>query len=165
MFSAKHIDGDEMARIMVVDDTYFMRAFIKAILKQAGHTVVAEAKDGDEALRSYMLFKPDLVTMDITMYGMNGLDAVKAIISNDKNAKIIMISAMSQKSMVIGAIRNGAKHFIIKPVTIEKVVSVINEVLGIKAEICVDRDEFKGIKQSIEEMEKAIVEIDHIANK
>jgi two-component system, chemotaxis family, chemotaxis protein CheY len=162
---AKHIDGGKMARIMVVDDTYFMRALIKAILSQAGHVVVAEARDGGEALRNYMLYKPDLVTMDITMSGMNGLDAVKAIISNDKDAKIIMISAMSQKSMVIGAIRNGAKHFIIKPVTVEKVIGVINDVLGIKAEIRTDREDFKGIKQSIEEMEKAIVEIDKVANK
>ena len=165
MFSAKHIDGDEMARIMVVDDTYFMRAFIKSILKQAGHDVVAEARDGEEALKNYMLYKPDLVTMDITMYGMNGVDAVKAIITNDKTAKIIMISAMSQKSMVVGAIRNGAKHFIIKPVTIEKVVGVINEVLGIQTDICINREDFKGIKQSIEEMEKAIAEIDVDNNK
>jgi YesN/AraC family two-component response regulator len=142
-----------------------MRALIRAILSQAGHVVVAEARDGEEALRNYMLYKPDLVTMDITMSGMNGLDAVKAIISNDKDAKIIMISAMSQKSMVIGAIRNGAKHFIIKPVTVEKVIGVINEVLGIKAEIRTNREDFKGIKQSIEEMEKAIVEIDKVANK
>lgn len=149
-----------MARIMVVDDTYFMRALIKAILKQAGHNIVAEARDGDEALRNYMLYKPDLVTMDITMSGMNGLDAVKAIISNDKTAKIIMISAMSQKSMVIGAIRNGAKHFIIKPVTVDKIIGVINEVLGIKAKICTDREEFKSIKESIEEMEAAIIKID-----
>ena len=154
-----------MARIMVVDDTYFMRALIKAILKQAGHEVVAEARDGDEALRNYMIYKPDLVTMDITMYGMNGIDAVKAIVSNDKAAKIIMISAMSQKSMVIGAIRNGAKHFIIKPVTVEKVIGVINQVLGIKAEIRSFGEDLKGIKESIEEMEKAIDQIDEDNDK
>jgi two-component system chemotaxis response regulator CheY len=165
MFRAKHIDGDEMAKIMVVDDTYFMRALIKAILKQAGHEVVAEARDGDEALKNYMIYKPDLVTMDITMYGMNGIDAVKAIISMDKTAKIIMISAMSQKSMVIGAIRNGAKHFIIKPVTVEKVVGVIDQVLGIKTKSSNGNDDFSGIKQSIEEMEKAIVEIDENGTK
>lgn len=154
-----------MARIMVVDDTYFMRALIKAILKQAGHDVVAEARDGEEALKNYMIYKPDLVTMDITMYGMNGIDAVKAIVSVDKAAKIIMISAMSQKSMVVGAIRNGAKHFIIKPVTLEKVIGVIDLVLGIKSKINNSNEDFSGIKQSIEEMEKAIVEIDKDDNK
>lgn len=153
-----------MARIMVVDDTYFMRALIKAILKQAGHDVVAEARDGEEALRNYMIYKPDLVTMDITMFGMNGIDAVKAIISMDKAAKIVMISAMSQKSMVVGAIKNGAKHFIIKPVTVEKVVGIIDQVLGIKSEIHHSNDDFGGIKQSIKEMEKAIVQIDKEGN-
>jgi two-component system chemotaxis response regulator CheY len=154
-----------MARIMVVDDTYFMRALIKAILKQAGHDVVAEARDGDEALRNYAIYRPDLVTMDITMSGMNGLDAVKAIISSDKAARIIMISAMSQKSMVVGAIRNGAKHFIIKPVTVQKVIGVIDEVLGIKTNISVEGEDFGDIKHSIEEMEKTIGEMDKSANK
>jgi len=153
-----------MARIMVVDDTYFMRALIKAILKQAGHNVIAEARDGEEALRNYIIYKPDLVTMDITMSGMNGLDAVKAIISHDKAAKIIMISAMSQKSMVIGAIKNGAKHFVIKPVTVRKVISVIDEVLGIKTPFFSEGEELKDLKKSILEVENTIVEIDKEPN-
>lgn len=154
-----------MARIMVVDDTLFMRTFIKSILKQAGHNVVAEARDGEEALKKYMLYKPDLVTMDITMHGMNGLEAVKSILDQDKKAKIIMISAMSQKSMVIRAVKNGAKHFIIKPVTVEKIIKVVNEVLQIQADVYIDREDFKDIKHSIEEMKKAIMEIDNEVNK
>ena len=121
-----------MAKIMVVDDTLFMRTLIKTILRKAGHIVVAEAKDGDEACRKYMMYKPDLVTMDITMHGMNGLEAVKEIVSYDKNARVIMVSAMSQKNMVIRALKNGAKHFIIKPITVEKVIKVVNEVMGKK---------------------------------
>ena len=149
-----------MARVLVVDDTLFMRTLIKSILKSAGHTVVAEAKDGEEAYRKYMMHRPDLVTMDITMHGMNGLDAVKCITDYDKEAKIIMISAMSQKSMVIQAVKNGAKHFIIKPITVEKVVQVINEVMGSKDGVLVDKEGFKEIKRSIEDVKKAIKDID-----
>jgi two-component system chemotaxis response regulator CheY len=154
-----------MARIMVVDDTLFMREFIKSILKEAGHYVVAEARDGEEALKNYMLYKPDLVTMDITMHGMNGLDAVKSIIEHDKAAKIIMVSAMAQKNMVIKAIKSGAKHFIIKPITVDNAIHVINEVLGVQADPYIDREDFKEIKQSIEEMKRAIVEIDRAVQK
>lgn len=154
-----------MAKIMVVDDTLFMRTLIKSILKSAGHNVVAEAVDGQDALKKYMLYKPDLVTMDITMHGMNGLDAVKTILDHDKAARIIMISAMSQKSMVIKAVKNGAKHFIIKPITPEKVLKVVNEVLEIQADIYLDREDFKEIRQSIEEMKKAIIEAEKEASK
>lgn len=122
--------------------------------------MVAEAKDGDEACRKYMMYKPDLVTMDITMHGMNGLDAVKEIVSYDKNARIVMVSAMSQKNMVIRALKNGAKHFIIKPITVEKVIKVVNEVMGIKNDDMLDKEEFQDIKQSIEEMKKALKDFD-----
>lgn len=145
---------------MIVDDTLFMRTLIKSIMKAAGHLVVAEAKDGDEAYRKYMMYKPDLVTMDITMHGMNGIDAVKRITDHDKNAKIVMISAMSQKSMVIRSLKNGAKHFIIKPITVEKVIKVINEVMGIKGDVYIDKEDFKEIKESIEEMKKTIGDFD-----
>jgi len=149
-----------MAKIMVVDDTLFMRTLIKTILRKAGHLVVAEARDGEEACMKYMMYKPDLVTMDITMHGMNGLDAVKQITSYDKNARIVMISAMSQKSMVIRALKNGAKHFIIKPITVEKVIKVVNEVMGIKGDVALEKEDFKDIKQSIEEMKKALKDFD-----
>lgn len=149
-----------MARVMVVDDTLFMRSLIKSILKNSGHTVVAEAKDGEEACHKYMLYRPDLVTMDITMHGMNGLDAVKRITDFDSKAKIIMISAMSQKNMVIRAVKNGAKHFIIKPITRDKVIQVINEIMNIKTEILPTIENNSDIRKSIEEMQKAINDLD-----
>ena len=149
-----------MARVMVVDDTLFMRSLIKSILKNSGHTVVAEARDGEEACYKYMLYRPDLVTMDITMHGMNGLDAVKRIIDFDSKAKIIMISAMSQKNMVIRAVKNGAKHFIIKPITRDKVIEVINEIMNIKTEILPTIEDNSDIRKSIEEMQKAINDLD-----
>lgn len=148
-----------MARIMIVDDALFMRTVIRTIVEQAGHRVVAEARDGEEACEKYALYKPDLITMDITMHGMSGLEAVKSIIAQDKAAKIIMVSAMAQKSMVIQALKYGAKHFIIKPITVEQVIKVVNEVLGIKADIYIDRADFKEIKKTIADMKKTISDI------
>lgn len=155
-----------MAKIMVVDDTLFMRTLLKYFLRQAGHIVIAEAADGEEACRKYVIYKPDLVTMDITMHGMNGLDALKKITTMDKDAKVIMVSAMSQKDMFIQAVKNGAKHFIIKPVTLEKVVSVVNEVLGIETTAAMlKKHDLNELKQSIEGMKYAIKDIDKSIKK
>lgn len=153
-----------MARIMVVDDTLFMRTLLKYFLRQAGHSVVAEAAEGEEAYRKYMLYKPDLVTMDITMPGMDGLEALKCIMAEDKAAKVVMISAMSQRDMFVEAVKNGAKHFIVKPITLEKVVEVVNEVLGIEGAI-IDKHDLNDLRQSIEGMKYAIKDIDNSIKK
>jgi two-component system chemotaxis response regulator CheY len=153
-----------MAKIMVVDDTLFMRSLLKHFLRQAGHTVVAEAADGEEARRKYEIYKPDLVTMDITMDLMDGLEALKLITTQHKDAKVVMVSAMSQKDMFVQAVKNGAKHFIIKPVTLEKVVAVTNEVLGIEAKV-VAKHNLNEVTQSIEGMKYAIRDIDKSIKK
>lgn len=119
-----------MAKILIVDDSTFMRMAIAEMFKKLGHTVVAEASNGVEALEAYNRHQPDLVTMDVTMQIMNGIEAVKKIIAVNPDAKIIIISAITQKSQVIQAVMNGAKHYIIKPITMEKLVEVTNEVLG-----------------------------------
>jgi YesN/AraC family two-component response regulator len=93
-------------------------------------TIVAEAANGELGAKEYEKHKPDLVTMDITMPVMDGIGAVKKIISFDSNALIIMISALDQKFMVLTAIQNGARHYIIKPFSAEKVIDVVNEVLN-----------------------------------
>lgn len=118
-----------MARILVVDDSSIMRRNLSAILKKAGHAIVGEAANGEIACSEYAKCKPDLVTMDITMPVMDGIAAVKKIIHSHPEANIIMISALDQKFMVLSAIQNGAKHYIIKPFTPEKVIQVVNEVL------------------------------------
>ncbi|WP_339329283.1 response regulator [Cohnella caldifontis] len=122
-----------MAKILIVDDSVIMRRNLKSMLVQAGHTIVGEASDGVEAYREYARLLPDLVTMDITMPVMNGIDAVKKIMATYPEANIIMISALDQRNMVFEAIQNGAKHYILKPVTVEKILETIDEVLKIKS--------------------------------
>ncbi|HZG87682.1 response regulator [Paenibacillus sp.] len=118
-----------MATVLIVDDSILMRRNLKMMLTEAGHEVVAEASNGIEAYKEYVKTMPDLVTMDITMPVMSGIDAVKKIIASYPEANIIMISALDQRSMVFDAIQNGAKHYILKPITAEKVLQTINEVL------------------------------------
>ncbi|MGE7225475.1 response regulator [Paenibacillus sp. PDC88] len=120
-----------MARVLIVDDAAFMRLIIKQMLVEDGHEVVAEAQNGQEAVRAYEIFSPDLVLMDITMPEMNGIEAVQAIKSMDPHAKIIMCSAMGQKQMVIQAIRAGAIDFIVKPFQKERVSGAVKKALSI----------------------------------
>lgn len=119
-----------MAKILIVDDSMIMRRNLKAILAEAGHSVIAEASNGKEAVMEYENHMPDLVTMDITMPVMNGIEAVKQIMSKFPEAKIIMISALDQRNMVFEALENGASHYIVKPITPDNVLSVIGAVLG-----------------------------------
>lgn len=118
-----------MAKILIVDDSTVMRKNLYSIFTKNGHEVVGEAVDGKQALLLYSELKPDLVTMDITMPKMNGVDAVTHIINKNKNAKIIMISALNQKQMVFEALKSGAKHYIIKPIESTKLLGIVNEVL------------------------------------
>lgn len=119
-----------MAKVLVVDDSSIMRRNLSAILTNAGHTIVAEATNGELGVKEYKIRKPDLVTMDITMPVMDGIGAVKQILKYDPKAQIIMISSLNQKYMVLTALQNGARHYIIKPFTQEKVLQVINDVLN-----------------------------------
>lgn len=118
-----------MARIMVVDDASFMRRLLRQLLTENGHEVVAEASNGEEALRKYEQYKPDLVTMDITMPDKDGIEGVKRILAFDPTARIVMCSAMGQQAMVVEAIKAGAKDFIVKPFDSKRVIDVINRVL------------------------------------
>lgn len=120
-----------MARILVVDDSAVMRRNLISVLTKAGHEIVAQASDGGQAHSLYRTYLPDLVTMDITMPEVNGIEAVGRIRADFPDANIIMISALDQKQMVLEALKLGAKHYIIKPINPEKVISIINKVLGI----------------------------------
>ena len=104
-----------MAKILVTDDAAFMRMMVKDILTKGGHEVVGEAENGKQAVDKYKELKPDLVTMDITMPEMDGIEALKAIKAEDPNANVIMCSAMGQQAMVLEAIQAGAKDFVVKP--------------------------------------------------
>lgn len=103
-------------RVMLADDALFMRNYERTILEKDGDfEIVAEASNGEEAVKLYSKYKPDVVLMDITMPEMTGLDALKAIIALHPDANIIMCSAMGQKPMVLDAIKSGAKDFQVKP--------------------------------------------------
>ncbi|NSL51173.1 response regulator [Calidifontibacillus erzurumensis] len=117
-------------RILVVDDAAFMRMMIKDILTKNGYQVVAEAADGIQAIEKYKEVQPDLVTMDITMPEMDGITALKEIKKIDRNAKVIMCSAMGQQAMVIDAIQAGARDFIVKPFQADRVLEAIKKTIG-----------------------------------
>ena len=117
-----------MAKILTVDDAAFMRKVIKDTLTKAGYTEIYEAEDGAMAVDKYNEIKPDLVLMDITMPNMDGLEALKAIRAVDANANVVMCSAMGQETMVIDAIRSGAKDFIVKPFKPERVLKTVTSI-------------------------------------
>ncbi len=117
-------------KVLIVDDAAFMRMLLKDIVTKAGFEVVGEASNGKEAVEKYKELKPDVVTMDITMPEMNGIEAVKEIKKIDPNANIIMVSAMGQQAMVIEAIQAGAKDFIVKPFQPARVIEALKKVVG-----------------------------------
>lgn len=134
-----------MARVLVVDDSTMMRKNLSQIIQDSGHIIVAEAANGMQAITEYQKHKPDLVTMDITMPVSDGIEAVEEIITRFPDAKIIMISALNQREKIFKAIKKGAKHYIVKPFTPEKVTQVINHVLNINdAEIPENRPKIKN---------------------
>ncbi|MCX8129335.1 MAG: response regulator [Clostridia bacterium] len=114
-----------MNRVMIVDDAAVARLTLKAILEKLECTVVGEADNGISAIKKYRELHPDIVTMDITMPELDGIGAVKEIMAFDPKAKIIMVSAMGQKLMVIDAIQAGAKGFIVKPFKEEAIASAL----------------------------------------
>lgn len=118
-----------MALILLVDDAAFMRMKCAKLLKEAGHDV-AEAANGQEAVDQYQALKPNLVFMDITMPIMDGLEALKTIKGLDPKAKIIMLSAMGQQSMVIDALKAGAADFILKPFEPARVLQAVQAQVG-----------------------------------
>lgn len=118
-----------MKKVLIVDDAAFMRMAIKNILVKHDFEVLDEAENGLVGLNKYKDLKPDLVTMDITMPEMTGLEALKEIIAYDPAAKIVMVSAMGQEQMVMEAIRNGAKSFIVKPFKEDHVIQTLNKIL------------------------------------
>ncbi|MEK4565721.1 response regulator [Alkalihalobacillus sp. FSL R5-0424] len=117
-----------MATILIVDDAAFMRMMIKDILVNAGLQVIGEAENGLQAVKQYQALKPDLVTMDITMPELDGIQALKRIKELDPDANVIMCSAMGQQALVLEAIQSGAKDFIVKPFQKERVVETIHQI-------------------------------------
>ncbi len=112
-------------RVIIVDDTVFMRMSLKNILETFDYEVVGEGSDGFEAVALYKRLKPDMITMDITMPKKDGVAAVKEIIAFDPKATIIMVSAMGQKSKVVDAVSAGAKDFVVKPFKPDRIIQAL----------------------------------------
>ena len=117
-----------MIRVLIVDDAAFMRMAIRKVLERNGMEIVGEAENGAVGVAKYMELKPDVVTMDITMPEMTGLEALKQIRAFDAKAKIIMVSAMGQETLVREAIMCGAKSFVVKPYKEQHIVQAVQSV-------------------------------------
>lgn len=118
------------ATVLVCDDAIFMRKMIGDILAQGGYRVVGEAANGVQAIEMYKQLRPDLVTMDIIMPDMGGIDAVREIVKEDPDARILMCSAMGQQALVVEAIEAGARDFIVKPFQPARVLEAMQRALG-----------------------------------
>lgn len=116
--------------VLVCDDAVFMRTMLSDILQQAGFTIVGEADTGTRAVSKYKELRPDLVTMDIVMPDMGGIDAVREITAFDPEARVVMCSAMGQQALVVDAIQAGAKDFVVKPFQPSRVLEAVQRVLG-----------------------------------
>lgn len=112
--------------VLICDDVAFVRSTLSRILVQAGYQVVGEAKDGQEAIQMYAKLRPDVVTMDIVMPMMSGIEATRKIVKMDKEAKIVIITAMGQENFVMEAINAGARDYLIKPFKSEEVLRTLD---------------------------------------
>lgn len=117
-----------MIKVLIVDDAAFMRMAIRKVLERNGFQVVGEAENGAVGFEKYKECNPDVVTMDITMPEMTGIEALKCIRQHDANAKVVMVSAMGQEALVREAIVNGAKSFIVKPYKEEHIIQTLTSV-------------------------------------
>ena len=118
------------ATILIVDDAAFMRAMLKRILDDAGYEIVGEAVNGREAVQMYEELTPDLVTMDMVMPEMGGMEALQAIRGRDRKAKVVIVSAVDQRENLLEAIRSGATEYIVKPFDESRVMKAVRRALG-----------------------------------
>ena len=117
--------------VMIVDDSLIMVQKLGVLLRELGHQVARTCRDGPEAIRDYPTIKPDLVTMDITMPGMDGIDAMKGILANNPDARVIMVPSHGQEAMVVRALDAGALGYVLKPVTKQKLALMIKRAMSI----------------------------------
>lgn len=118
-----------MAKILIVDDSRTSRKILKGILENAGYEVIDEATNGLEGYDKYVELKPDVVTMDITMPVLDGIEALKKIKGDYPDAKVVMVTAAGQKTKMVEAVQNGASEFVSKPFDADQLKSIIDKVL------------------------------------
>ena len=119
-----------MSRILIVDDSRYTRESLRDILTEGGHEIADMAGNGLDAVELYKKEKPDIVTMDITMPELNGIEALKKIMEFDKDAKIVMITSLEKPDKVFESLNSGARHYITKPFEKGRVLKTISEVIG-----------------------------------
>lgn len=119
-----------MANILIVDDSRTSRKILRAVLEEAGETVIGEAKDGASGFLLYQELKPDIVTMDVTMPMMDGIEALKKIKEYDADAKVIMVTAAGQKNKMLEALKSGAVEFVAKPYKPEQILEIIKKIFS-----------------------------------
>jgi two-component system chemotaxis response regulator CheY len=115
-------------RVLVVDDSRFMRTIIKNTISNKGYDVIGEANNGEQAVKMFIDLKPDLVTMDIVMDKETGLQALKEIMNYDKDANVVMCTSMGQQALVINALALGAKDFVVKPFKEDRIIDALNKI-------------------------------------
>jgi len=120
-------------KVMLVDDAAIIRLILRDILTACGYEVVAECETGREAVEKYKELKPDLVTLDITMPEMSGLEALNEILKFDPQAKIVMVTAVDEKESLIRAVKLGASDYIVKPFEEERVIAAVKNIFETKS--------------------------------
>jgi two-component system chemotaxis response regulator CheY len=118
-----------MARVLVVDDTAFMRKMLTDALSEGGHEVIGEAVNGIEAVERFRALKPDITTLDITMPEKDGISALREILALDPTARVVMCSALGQEAKVIESIKAGARDFVVKPFQTPRVLEAVAKAL------------------------------------
>ena len=117
-----------MNTIMIVDDSKTSRSMLKNILVEHGYKIVAEAENGQEGYEKYCEFKPDFVTLDITMPIMDGIETLVKIKEFDPDAVVIMVTAAGQKQKMLEAIKLGAAEFVTKPFETGQIISILESI-------------------------------------
>jgi two-component system chemotaxis response regulator CheY len=133
--------------VLIVDDIPFVRKILKEILQEGLFEVVGEASDGNEAVKLYAQLKPDIVTMDIVMPKLGGIEATRKICDMDSDARIVVVSAMNQETMVMDAISAGARDYILKPFSAQDVLNTLNRILLVEEQMKTRKPTAAGASQ------------------
>lgn len=123
--------GTNMANILIIDDSKTSRKVLKNLLQTDGHQIVAEAVNGEDGIKKFVEFKPDVVTMDITMPVMDGIEALRRIREIDSQAKVVMVTAAGQANKMYEAVKFGASEFLAKPFEPEQITEIISRILEV----------------------------------
>lgn len=118
-----------MANILIIDDSKTSRKILRNLLETKGHVIVGEAVNGEDGVEQFKVLRPDLTTLDITMPVLDGIEALKLIMNEDENAKVVMVTAAGQKNKMVDALKHGAAEYISKPFEPDQITSIISKLI------------------------------------